>query len=188
MNLERFGWLSLSGIDNRFSCFEGFVFQLWNWKMLNSRIAMASGPLSKVCQQRGFFWRGGWLESQQFLIGMPQGMYTIHVYHKYLRYYIILYIYIYIWCMHKYECIYIYICIRIFVHDMYINTYIDWFCLIHSFFEVSWIMTILWQFGQQSAKLAKTHTDWTGGFVWSGSCEFSTVRPQIGIPIILPWM
>ena len=92
MNLERFGWLSLSGIDNRFSCFEGFVFQLWNWKMLNSRIAMISGPLSKVCQQRGFFWRGGWLESQQFLIGMPQGMYTTHVYHKYLRYYIILYI------------------------------------------------------------------------------------------------
>lgn len=47
-----------------------FVFQLWNWKMLHSWIPMVSGPLSKVCQQRGLFWRGGWLESQHLLIGM----------------------------------------------------------------------------------------------------------------------
>ena len=26
MNLEAFGWLSLSGIENQFSCFEGFGF------------------------------------------------------------------------------------------------------------------------------------------------------------------
>lgn len=26
MNLEAFGWLSLSGNENRFSCFEGFCF------------------------------------------------------------------------------------------------------------------------------------------------------------------
>ena len=26
MNLETFGWLPLSGIENRFSCFEGFCF------------------------------------------------------------------------------------------------------------------------------------------------------------------
>lgn len=47
-----------------------FVFQLWNWEMLHTRIPMGSGPLSKVCQQRGFFWGGGWLESQHLLIGM----------------------------------------------------------------------------------------------------------------------
>ena len=26
MNLETFGWLSLSGVESRFSCFEGFCF------------------------------------------------------------------------------------------------------------------------------------------------------------------
>lgn len=71
MNLEAFGWLSLSGIENPFSWFEGFCFptlELEDATQQNShgfRTTFESMPTERL-----FLGGGGWLESQHLLIGM----------------------------------------------------------------------------------------------------------------------